>query len=100
MQKGASAIQRLVRTFAFNDPRPCGQGPAWATASGSAAPTRRARVHGPRVLAYVGCPLLATLTLLASSAPGYDAWSWLIWGREIAGLELSTGEGPAWKRCP
>jgi hypothetical protein len=45
--------------------------------------------------------LAAALSLLiVPAAPSYDAWSWLIWGRELAGLELSTAEGPAWKPLP
>jgi hypothetical protein len=40
--------------------------------------------------------LLASLSLLAPSQPGYDAWAWLVWGREAAALELDTVAGPAW----
>jgi hypothetical protein len=43
---------------------------------------------------------LAAASLALPSAPGYDPWSWLIWGREVASLELSTSEGPAWKPLP
>lgn len=39
----------------------------------------------------------AALSLLAPSAPGYDAWAWLVWGREVAALDLDTVEGPAFK---
>lgn len=42
----------------------------------------------------------AALSLLAPSQPGYDAWSWLVWGREVAGLELDTVDGPAFKPLP
>ena len=44
--------------------------------------------------------LLALASLALPSAPGYDPWSWLVWGRELAGLDLSTSEGPAWKPLP
>ncbi len=27
----------------------------------------------------------------------YDPWTWLVWGREVAGLELDTSGGPSWK---
>lgn len=37
---------------------------------------------------------------LAPPAPDYDPWAWLIWGRELGGLELSTQEGPAFKPLP
>ncbi|MEA2290976.1 MAG: hypothetical protein QOD55_2973 [Solirubrobacteraceae bacterium] len=43
---------------------------------------------------------LAALSLLAPSQPGYDPWAWLIWGREVAGLDLDTVDGPAWKPLP
>ncbi len=44
--------------------------------------------------------VLALASLVLPSAPGYDPWSWLIWGRELASLDLSTSEGPAWKPLP
>lgn len=37
---------------------------------------------------------------LAPPAPDYDPWAWLIWGRELAGLGLSTEQGPAFKPLP
>ena len=40
---------------------------------------------------------IAAASLLVPAAPGYDAWSWLLWGREVAHLELSTVDGPAFK---
>lgn len=41
---------------------------------------------------------IAALSLLAvAPAPSYDPWAWLLWGREIAGGELSTAEGPSFK---
>lgn len=43
---------------------------------------------------------LAALSLLYPSSPGYDPWAWLIWGREVASLELSTEKGPSWKPLP
>ena len=35
---------------------------------------------------------LAALSLLAPSAPTYDPWAWIIWGREILHLDLDTVE--------
>jgi len=59
----------------------------------------RARAHGGVVL--VGVSLaIAALTLLLPSAPTYDPWSWIIWGREIAHLDLVTTDGPSWKPLP
>ncbi|HEX2084340.1 MAG TPA: hypothetical protein VHF89_01545, partial [Solirubrobacteraceae bacterium] len=46
------------------------------------------------------CAALATLTLLVPAAPGYDAWAWLLWGRELGSLSLDTVAGPAWKPLP
>ena len=54
----------------------------------------------PLVLAAAGCLALAVLSLLVPAAPGYDAWAWLTWGREVAHLELSTADGPAFKPLP
>jgi hypothetical protein len=49
----------------------------------------------------LGCVAAAALSLLVvAPAPSYDPWSWLLWGREIAGGELHTGEGPAFKPLP
>lgn len=43
---------------------------------------------------------LAALSLLYPSSPGYDPWAWIIWGREIGDLDLSTENGPSWKPLP
>ena len=43
---------------------------------------------GPIVLLTAGCVALAALSLLWPSAPTYDPFSWLIWGREIIHLDL------------
>jgi MFS family permease len=67
--------------------------------SGTALASARARPHGALLLV-AGCVLLAALTLLLPSAPTYDPWSWIIWGREIAHLDLVTTEGPSWKPLP
>jgi hypothetical protein len=50
--------------------------------------------------ALAGAALAAIASLLVPAAPGYDAWAWLLWGREVAALELSTAEGPAFKPLP
>jgi hypothetical protein len=44
--------------------------------------------------------VLATLSLLLPSAPTYDPWAWIIWGREITQLDLVTVDGPSWKPLP
>jgi len=79
-----------------------------AAAPASAGTSRASRAeleHAPRAArrpaGLVGASVaLAIASLLLPSAPGYDAWSWLIWGREVLGLELSTEGGPAWKPLP
>ena len=43
------------------------------------------------------CLALAALTLLEPSAPTYDPWAWIIWGREVTRLGLDTAGGPSWK---
>src|SRR6476620_11559897 len=52
------------------------------------------------LLVVVGCLALAALTLLLPSAPTYDPWSWIIWGREITHVDLVTSDGPSWKPFP
>jgi len=41
--------------------------------------------------------LAACSALVLAPAPSYDPWAWLLWGREVAELRLSTAEGPAFK---
>ena len=43
---------------------------------------------------------LTALTFVVPSAPTYDPWAWIIWGREIVHLDLSTVGGPSWKPLP
>lgn len=52
----------------------------------------------PRLLA--GCVALAALSLVLPSQPSYDPWAWIVWGREIAFLDLDTTGGPSWKPLP
>ena len=56
------------------------------------------RVRG-RAAIVIGVVTLAS-ALLVAPAPTYDSWSWLLWGREVASLSLSTPEGPAFKPLP
>jgi hypothetical protein len=48
----------------------------------------------------IGCLAVSALTLLFPSTPTYDPWAWLLWGREIAHLDLVTDGGPSWKPLP
>lgn len=45
---------------------------------------------------------LAAASLLIPSAPTTDPWGWIVWGREIAHLDLTTaiGGAPSWKPLP
>src|SRR3954465_12943592 len=43
---------------------------------------------------------LTALSFLLPAAPTYDPWAWIIWGREIMHLDLSTLDGPSWKPLP
>ena len=54
----------------------------------------------PWKLLLAGCFALAGLSLLLPSVPTYDPWAWIIWGREIAHLDLVTTTGPSWKPLP
>jgi hypothetical protein len=66
-------------------------------AGASAAAPAPARPWRLLVLACLG---LAALSLLLPSVPTYDPWAWIIWGREIAHLDLVTVNGPSWKPLP
>ena len=48
----------------------------------------------------IGCVALAAISLLLPSAPSYDPWAWIVWGREVALLQLDTTGGPSWKPLP
>jgi hypothetical protein len=52
------------------------------------------------VLLVAGSLALAALSLLLPSAPTYDPWAWIVWGREVAHLDLNTVDGPSWKPLP
>jgi len=52
------------------------------------------------VKAVLACLALAALSLLFAGVPSYDPMAWLVWGREIAHLDLSTVDGPSWKPLP
>lgn len=52
-------------------------------------------------IAVLVCLAIAALSLLLpATTPTYDPWAWLVWGREVAGLELDTRFGPSWKPLP
>lgn len=43
------------------------------------------------------CTALAAASLLVAAEPVYDAWAWLVWGRELTELRLDLTTGPSWK---
>ncbi len=55
-------------------------------------------VHPGAVVAV--CVALAVVSLPLPVTLGYDPWAWLVWGREVTGLDLSTTGGPSWKPLP
>ncbi len=69
----------------------------------SASPTAiagaRDRLRGAPAL-LIACVAVAALSLLLPSAPSYDPWAWIVWGREILFLDLDTTGGPSWKPLP
>jgi hypothetical protein len=49
----------------------------------------------------LACVLVAAVSVPLASALSYDAWGWLLWGREIAGaLPFTTAGYPSWKPLP
>ncbi|MDP9345510.1 MAG: hypothetical protein M3P44_07275, partial [Actinomycetota bacterium] len=68
------------------------------------APARVATPTLPRVAARRRVALavlaLTALSFLTPSAPTYDPWAWIVWGREVLHLDLSTTGGPSWKPLP
>ena len=54
----------------------------------------------PFLSAFAACLALAAASLLLAAEPVYDAWAWLVWGRELTGLQLDAVTGPAWKPLP
>lgn len=46
------------------------------------------------------CVAFGGLSLVLPSEASYDPWAWLVWGREIAHLDLDTTAGPSWKPLP
>lgn len=45
----------------------------------------------------LACIGLAAASLLIAAEPVYDAWAWLVWGRELAHLRIDLTTGPSWK---
>jgi len=54
----------------------------------------------PNRAAVVACLIVAVASLAVPTALAFDAWAWLVWGREVLHLELDTTGGPSWKPLP
>lgn len=65
-------------------------------------PAARETATNGRIYALLAAVALAlgALSLLFPSTPTYDPWAWILWGREIAHLDLQTTGGPSWKPFP
>ena len=74
--------------------------PAPPRSAAVAAGGRLAATRGRMWPLVLGCLALSALSLLTVSAPTYDPWAWIIWGREITQWDLVTLEGPSWKPLP
>ncbi len=73
---------------------------AEAPSIGAVSLTRRLAGGRLYIALAIAALALAALSLLIPSTPSYDPWSWLVWGREIAHLNLHTTGGPTWKPLP
>ncbi|MDQ3588502.1 MAG: hypothetical protein M3350_05845 [Actinomycetota bacterium] len=59
-----------------------------------------ARPPGGLGLIFAVCLALGALSLFFYATPTYDPWAWILWGREVAHLDLVTEGGPSWKPLP
>jgi hypothetical protein len=61
----------------------------------------RARVANPFLVVVSAALAVAAVSLVVlPGSPGYDPWAWIVWGREVAHLDLSTPSGPSFKPLP
>ena len=74
--------------------------PAAPAAAEDVTPRRSRRRVPTLALLVAGCFALAALSLLLPSVPTQDSWSWIVWGREVAHLDLDTSAGSSWKPLP
>jgi hypothetical protein len=72
---------------------------ATTTGLGDPPARRLPQILRGRVLLPVSV-VLAALSLIATRSPTFDVWAWLVYGREIAHLDLNTHYGPAFKPLP
>jgi hypothetical protein len=61
----------------------------------------RARAADPLLVLVVAALAVAAASLVVlPGSPAYDPWAWIVWGREVAHLDLSTPSGPSFKPLP
>jgi hypothetical protein len=94
--RAPAAQLRLLRRWGGEAATPVRPPPARARAAARPVPWAPGAMW-PVLLA---CLAIAALTLLLPSTPTYDPWAWILWGREIAHLDLVTTAGPSWKPLP
>jgi hypothetical protein len=69
--------------------------------SPAAAPGSRAgRATSGLTVLVLACVALAAASLLLPASLTYDPWAWLVWGRNVADLDLEVGTAPSWKPLP
>ena len=62
---------------------------------------RTALARRPTLVALAACLAVAGLSfLLEPFALLPDPWAWVVWGREVASVDLDTTSGPSWKPLP
>jgi hypothetical protein len=66
----------------------------------AAQASRERRQSSGLVALVLVCTALAAASLLLPSSPTYDPWAWLVWGRNVADLDLTVGTAPSWKPLP
>src|SRR3954451_21805039 len=62
---------------------------------------RAVRMPSLLLIAAIACLALALASLALPSGATYDPYAWLIWGRDLAHMDLATGgTGTSWKPLP
>jgi hypothetical protein len=57
-------------------------------------------LRGGWLAAFAGAALAGAASLALPATLGYDAWAWMVWGRQLAHLDLATTAGPSFKPLP
>ena len=106
-RRGAHPLAPADAGVSRTTPPPASAGGHVPRRSADPSPCRRhqrrtaAQPHGVQMAWIIaGCLLVAGLSLLFPSTPTYDPWAWILWGDEIARLDLVTEGGPSWKPLP